>query len=455
MNFILKTPGIKYKTINMEKKILLLLFPIIFIIHSCTNETDLNSFAIGENFISTQSSITLVDTFTIKLSTVLIDSIPTSGPANLLLGEYFDDYLGKSGSTGCFQIDLPVSKDVGKTTVFDSLTLILKMAGINYGDTLQPFTFGVHRITEDIKLTDDYYMYNNSTVKYDETAIGTITFLPKPTLTDSINIRLDDSLGLELLTMMRDNSDEVSTSEKFIKFFKGIALVGATGNNCVIGFAASDSSINMVLHTHTILEEKVELRYKFPIATSGIYYNHFYFDRTGTPVNQLKTQKEEIKSADSNDKSYIQAGSGIVARVDFPGLGKIMEIQKRFNLFKAEIVFKPYPLSNMQVPFPTGLSFYTCDKYNRIISQLLDTEGDAIQADYNFDKVYNEQNYYTLDITSYIKEELSDSYFNDENGLIINFPDNTATGSLERLVLDARETGIYKPVINLYFIFYE
>ena len=175
-------------------------------LNSCTNQSDLESFSIGGNFITSQSSVTVVDTFSVKMSTVIFDSIPTSGSKNLLTGQYNDEYLGLSGATGYFQIDLPTSTTVENATIFDSVTLVLNLAVVSYGDTLKPFTFSIHRVTENIKLTDESYMYNNSKIEYDKIPIGEYSFFPKPNVTDSISIRLDDSLGRELFLMMKNNS---------------------------------------------------------------------------------------------------------------------------------------------------------------------------------------------------------------------------------------------------------
>jgi hypothetical protein len=415
----------------------------------------MESFSIGGDFISSQSSVTVIDTYTVKMSTVIFDSIPTSGSENLLTGQYRDEFLGLSGVTGYFQINMPAITTVEPSAVFDSITLVLNPAKVSYGDTLKPFSFSVNRVTENIKYTDDNYMYNTSVIDYDENPLGEYSLYPKPNVTDTISIRLSDAFGQELFSMMKNDAEEISTDEKFLKFFRGIALVSGKSNNCVIGFEASDSLVNMVIHAHTVASEKINLMYKFPLASSGIWYNHFYFNRSGTPLKELKTQKEEISSADSDNKAYIQAGAGITTRLDFPGLGKIMEIQKRHYFYKAELIFKPFPLSNKQIPFPEELNFYTCDKFNRLISLIDDSDGNAQATDFNYDEFYNEKSYYSIDITSFIKEELSDSYFNDDNGLLINLPDETSSGTLGRLVLDARENSMYRPILKIYFLFYE
>lgn len=439
----------------MRSKISFLIIASLFILNSCTNESDMESFSIGGDFITSQSSVTVIDTYSVKMSTVIFDSVPTSGSENLLTGQYNDDFFGISGATGYFQINMPASTTVETDAVFDSVTLVLNLAPVSYGDTLKPFSFSVHRVLDNIKYTDDNYMYSTSKVEYDKNPLGEYSFYPKPNVTDSISVRLSDVLGQELFSMMKNNADEISSDEKFLKYFRGIALVGNSKNGCVIGFTASDSLVNLVIHAHTVAAEKIDLRYEFPLASSGIWYNHFYFDRSGTPLENLKTQKEEISSADAENKAFIQAGSGITTRLDFPGLGKIMEIQQRHYFYKAELIFKPLPLSNKQIPFPEELNFYTCDKFNRLISLFDDSDGNALAADFNYDEFYNKESYYSIDITSYIKDELSDSYFNEDNGLLINLPDETSTGTLNRLVFDARENSMYRPMLKIYFLFYE
>jgi len=98
---------------------------------------------------------------------------------------------------------------------------------------------------------------------------------------------------------------------------------------------------------------------------------------------------------------------------------------------------------------------YTTDKYNRLVSEIQNSNDETLLADFYFDEQYNENNFYRFDITTYLNDELSDAYFDPDNGLIITVPGTTFQGSLERLVLDARKADSYRPVLNLYFVFYE
>jgi hypothetical protein len=439
----------------MGRRILLFLIIPLIAVMSCSDESDLPSVTIGDNFIKPQTSIALIDTFSLKLSTMLIDSIATSSPANLLVGKYSDEFLGKTDVKGYFQLTIPASTEIEDKSVFDSLTLVLRYGKFAYGDTLQPQTINVHRVSADIEKPDDSYMYNTSKTPYDPIPIGSLTFLPRPNYKDSIEIRLDDKLGKDLMKMLEDEADEISDAESFLKFFKGIVLVGAEGNTSVLGFKTADTLVNVVLHTHYVKEERVKVRHKWPLYTSGIYYNNFNFDRTGTLVENLRTQSEAISSVNMGDKAFIQSGAGIVARLDFTGLEKIMEMGNRSFFYKAELLLRPFPGSYSQINYPDNLNLYKTDKYNRLVSILQNSEKNNLTPDFFFDKQYNENTYYRFDITSYLNDELSDGYFDPNNGLIITMPSTTLQGSLERLVLDARRGASFRPVLNLYFVFYE
>lgn len=439
----------------MDRKILLFLIIPLIAVMSCSDESDLPSVTIGDNFIKPQTSIALIDTFSLKLSTMLIDSIATSNPANLLVGKYTDEFLGKTDVRGYFQLTVPTSTVLEEKSVFDSLTLVLRYAKFAYGDTLQSQTINVHRVSQYIEKPDDSYMYNTSKIPYDPNPIGSLTFMPRPNFKDSIEIRLDDKLGQDFMKMLEDQPDELTDNQKFLEYFKGIVLVGGEGNTSVLGFQTADTSVNVVLHTHYVEEERVEVRYKWPLYTSGIYYNNFNFDRTGTQVENLKTQSEVISSINMGDKAFIQSGAGIVARLDFTGLEKVMEMGSQGFFYKAELLLRPFPNSYSQIPFPKVLNLYTTDKYNRLVSVLQDSEGNNLTSELFFDKQYNENTYYRFDITSYLNDELSDGYFDPNNGLVITMPSTTLQGSLERLVLDARGGATCRPVLNLYFVFYE
>jgi len=427
---------------------------IVFGIISCSNDNELYQINIGENFIKSQANVVIIDSMNVSMSTVIIDSVATSGPGQLLAGEYTDNLLGRISSTGFFQVDLPENTAINEDAIFDSLTLVLNYSDLVYGDTLTKQTFYVHRVTDEIEENDDGSLYNTSLFNYDEIPIGSLSFYPKPNFRDTLEIRLDEKLGKTLTELLKSEADEVLSSDNFVEYFEGLAIVPDENNSCILSFTAVDSLINFRLHTHYVEKEKVTTIYNFPMKSASTCFSHISADRGGTWIESLKTQKEEISSSESGDLTFIEGGLGIVTRVDFPGLGGLLEMDYRKILYKAELVLKPYPNGYKNNELPEDIEMYTTDKYNRLVEEITNSDGEAIYAEFNVDNIYNENTYYLFDVTSYISDELSGGYFDTNNGLIIKLPSEKFLGSLDRLAFDARKGISYRPKLNLYYVFY-
>jgi hypothetical protein len=439
----------------VKKRMFFLFFIVVMVVFfSCSDEDDWDSVTIGNNFISSQTHIVVLDSLSVKLSTFLIDSFPSNSPGNLLVGSYADEYFGEVSSTSYFQLSIPANENIDEDAIFDSLTLVLNYNGLSYGDTTKERTISVHEVLDEIKETDDVYIYNTSKFKTDETPLGSLKFTPEPNKDDMLEIRLDDEWGKTLMQMMKDEADEISTADEFLDYFKGIALVPGNEDASLLGFESVDSLINMVLYTHLIGQTRTETRYKFPMYSSTSCFNNIESDRTGTSIENLSTQKINIPSSETGYKSYIQAGTAIVTRLDFTGLDIITQIESSNVFYKAELILRPYPLSDKQIDFPEEIMLYTTDKYNRLISSIQNNNDETLIADFYFDEVYRQDIHYTFDITDFIGDELSDGYFNTENGLIITFPSEAFQSTGERLVFDARSNNAYRPVLKLYFIYY-
>ncbi len=442
---------------NKSFKNLLLFAPLllIFLLSQGCSDEDSDAFTIGRNFINQQTSIVMVDSFTLSTSTFILDSFSTTSPDFLLTGVYNDDYFGKTSANAYFQIAIPDSVGIQENAVFDSLTIRLHYSGNVYGDTLQPFTLFVYRVNEIMEEPDEKYFYNTTTFSCDEEPLGTLTFRPRPNYDTDIEIRLSDDLGKELMNFLMDESDEILSNSNFTEYLNGLVLKCGDNTQSVLSFAATDTLVNLELYTHYTNEERKEVKYYFPLYTEGNYFNNLKADREGTEIEKLKTRKEEIISAETGNKTFIQAGTGVLTRIDFPSIYRIMEIEHRYIYYKAELIFKPVHQSNAQVPFPKELVLFTTNKYNEPVSQVLDSDDETVVSEFSFDKQYNEENYYSFDITSFLSSVLADAYVDEENGLVIGFSEDNLKSTLNRVVFDARLTDSYRPMLKMYFIFYE
>jgi hypothetical protein len=169
----------------------------------------------------------------------------------------------------------------------------------------------------------------------------------------------------------------------------------------------------------------------------------------------LTPDEEEYSSSIMGDMAFVEAGIGIATRLDFPSLGKILELETTNVLYKAELILKPVPGSDDNVELPSTMVLYSSDKYNNLNSLLYDDDDNAVTPDFYEDELYGEDTYYVFDVTNYIYDELSDGFADTEAGLIVKFYDTQFTGTVDRVVFDARSATKYKPMLNLYYILYE
>ncbi|MDX8339798.1 DUF4270 family protein [Draconibacterium sp. IB214405] len=441
----------------MKKKAFIALVGWLFLL-SCHDEESL-MVSLGDNYINSQTNVALIDTIQVLLSTVKIDSVPTSESDYLLSGSYTDTDLGKISATGYAQIGMP-SADIDDDEIFDSIVICMNYSGMAYGDTLLPQTIKVHRVREDIEPSDEYdeepYLYNTTKFKYDETPLGSTTVVPKPNFHDTIAIRLNDELGLEFLSYLRDEDDELETLSEFLEYFQGVALVPGDENNSILSFDA-DSSFQIKVYTHIIEEVKKNLTYTFNYeSTSQNHFNNVTNDVSGMPLEQLTTQKEAVSSNLLDKRAYLLGSLGYTTRIDFPGITQILEVEYKNILYNAELVLKPLAGTyKNQGELPEELLLYYTDKRNNVLSELTDDDGYSIPSVLYYDEFYNESTQYIFDITNFIYNELSDGYVDPEDGLLVMLPDTEYGGTLNNVVFDARTLSNYRPTLNLYYVFYE
>ena len=69
---------------------------ILLFFFSCSCNKEEAEFSFGQEFIESQTRLSLIDTFTVESATVIFDSIPTSGSGTILVGSHIDDIFGKA-----------------------------------------------------------------------------------------------------------------------------------------------------------------------------------------------------------------------------------------------------------------------------------------------------------------------------------------------------------------------
>src|SRR5262245_8336861 len=86
---------------------------------SCNNEP--GSLGLGNSVFDNDYSVVVVDTIKVVASTVLLDSIPTSGTGSILIGGYSDPALGVLNAEANIQLDKGETWEPPDNAIFDSL----------------------------------------------------------------------------------------------------------------------------------------------------------------------------------------------------------------------------------------------------------------------------------------------------------------------------------------------
>ena len=418
----------------------------------CENEP--GSLGLGNSVFDNNYSVALVDSIKVVASTVLLDSIPTSGTGSILIGGYSDPKLGVLSAEGYIQFNNGEAWEPPDHAIFDSVVLTLNYSGYYYGDTSQTQTFVARRITQAFKTYDlpqfwvderqysSLYqassLYNSSAIRYEASMLGTKTFDPRPNSIDSLTIRVNDDLGKEWLSLAKEQSVNITQTDKFLEYFKGISISATSPSEAVVGFNTVDAKIRLYYKEYSD-ETLVQKFHEFPIGTTLPYYTKISSDRSGKILESLKNGSDEIFSNKSDDQVFIQSGTGIVVKVTFPYIRRMIDLDNILLVNQAQLILEPTKDSYDGVfSLPPSLTLFETDKSNLPLKQLFadynvtEEQKASISIDHEFDKTSG----YVFTITEYMQDMLS-SEGNLQKGLLIMPPSDEIGKRVERTYLNA------------------
>jgi len=305
---------------------------------------------IGSDLFSVEVGLNYTDTLTIKSSTVQIDSIYTSGTNTFTLGSINHPDFGQVKSSFYTQISNADTLFAKETSVFDSIRMELVYKAYQ-GDLSKKQTISVHRLKDSLILSKTYF--SNSSISYDPVAITSHSFIPKPIKAKSINgdslqydtltFKMSSAFGKELLSKYADKTI-ASGGAGFRNFLKGFYVQSVTEDPsaALLGFSTAYSRMSMYFHNpgDTI---KYKAYYYFSLSNSLVpelqaRFNHFDVNRTGT-LAALKKVGDAVPASNTNFITYVQSGTGIVTKIEFPYLNKLKG-NKNVAINKAELILE-------------------------------------------------------------------------------------------------------------------
>ena len=418
----------------MRRLILFFSFSLcLLILLSCRDEMS----TAGSKWVESALRNIITDTCTVSLSTILSDSLATSGDSICQIGHHNSSLWGVIRSSFYVEYDVhTLSIDDEAIYQFDSITCRLYASGNYLGDTLSGAQrIYLHQLTENMELNNNY-LYSTSTVPYNPTPLASFSFTPHPGQDkEEISFRLPDELGKEWLTLLQENSDNMSSQEKFRLYFKGLAFVPDAGGTCVNGFQVNDSSLCIRLHYHIITETASEQTLTFT-PSNTLKFTQIKHDRNGTVLSLLQSGTDNALSSEKTDnQSYLQGMTGLYIKIEFPHLNNLLWEGDLVTIESATLQL--YPVKGThgdQYPLPETLILYTANENDVTEDVITDLLGTSVQnGSLVTDEMAPENTYYSFDITSFLQNNLGAIGYNRKN-LKLMLPDDLFFTTLKGVV---------------------
>jgi len=423
----------------------------LFILESCSKKETVGLFT---NADLNNLSVEYIDTFTVKTSTVAMDSLPTFDVKNdhiMLAGRYKDPLLGTVTAQSYFQVGLggnylDLSNQVG--LIPDSLVLVLYYNSTPFsnlygqassttgyfpyaGDTTKLQTLSLFRLNKDFQIynlknpgggqglplpyfyaglpaseyTDMFgvhrgYLFNTSRQSYDPSQPlaqasfrpypRTVQAAPQPAATNGKNSGLalkNDSVMFKLPNSMlqeffkgalskdrrfqqtisaSDQGGTISPDGNFLEYLKGFTIVPSSNSSAILSFDPTKSQLRFYYRSPVASSagNLSQTYFPFPITTNPTLFNAISTDRTGTPLQGIKPFVA-IPSEKTGNKSFVQAGSGLMTKIEFPYLWIFRREHPFLTVNRAELIVQTgNNSSTSQTPTIPWLTLYATDRNN-------------------------------------------------------------------------------------------
>ncbi len=408
----------------------------------------------GSDFVDNNTTnIVVVDSATLEISTVYVDSFISSATGTILCGNYTDPQFGKISAQSFVQLGIPVETySIPAGSVFDSVRLLLKGNNSFYGDTSLPYTISVHQLTDVLKTAPDQTgFYNHHKRTYTATPLASRQLLFRSVTNDSIALKLPAALGQDLFDKLRTNATTIQSNEQFINYFKGLAITGNGSNNLVAGFKDS-LTMRLYYHKPGTYAEKVQI--DFRLNDKALQFNNISINRTGTAIAALGPGAKQLYTPQTQQTGFGQYITGSMVKIRVPYLRGLLQLPDYAKIIRASLVVKPlrnsYPTA---FPLPARLGLVTTDNANQPGAYLTAYDNASGQFTAQFgnlkiDNLYGTATAYTYDITAYLQEQIAITT-NNKNGLLL-LADNP-TSAFNRVAIGDGTNAEGKTKLIIYY----
>ncbi|MDR2466641.1 MAG: DUF4270 domain-containing protein [Prevotellaceae bacterium] len=432
----------------------------------------------GSGWLSTNLKTVYIDTCSVTLATMKVDSVQTNNQSVMLVGRYRDvnaysgsQLAGTITATSFAEIQrADAVSEIANNAEFDSIVVEMRFSGTYAGDTTKNMHLKIFHLAERInnEASEVQSFYNTNSFRTEDAPLAEAEFPVRPHNTnwtttggipvEPVRIKLPDSIGIDLFDKIRKGTEEVTNADNFAKYFKGFAFKAGDGVNQIVGLKA-DSTFKMILHYHIREDFVVNRTLSFSINTAR-QFNNIAADRSETPLEFTPLDKE-IPASSSGNQAYLAAGDGLYVKADFPTIPDLARLSDYGSVERAVLELKPVVGTYETVPLPRTLNVYAVSESGESESILNDAQNIPLTGNLVEDFMSREKTYYSFDITSFVQNQVF-AQANQKMYLAIRLPMSDMQKTVARLALGDSSHSLQigtqyasnKAVLKLYYNMY-
>jgi hypothetical protein len=404
---------------------------------SCHND----DFGIGGYLMEPRMQVFMVDTPTVKVYNIAMDSVITSNKGVAFAGRYNDPQIGRFTARTFVEFQKTQDTEADQGAMYDSVTLVLKPTGNYYGDTLKPVSFNIYELTAPIEMGEDGYMYSTSTMPEGATGelLADSVFNINVGAKEPIEIKLPDRLGMMLFDGILNQEPYMDDNENFVEAFPGISITAGHEGNCVYGFGVNDTSSCMIrIYYHVSSTFRTDKQMTFRPNTSKQFNSLQNEKLPGLPS---ASEDGPIPSVKTYQKGFLMSGTPLSVRIEFPYLNNFLNLSEVFKIKQAILIVRPVYDTYDTVPLPAELNLYGHHPISNdlaAISQGLSANQPLTSGSGNTEQILTgnlSMHYpnYEFDITNFVTSQLGKAGY-DKRDLRLVLPESLENTSLQRLV---------------------
>ncbi|MCC4229537.1 DUF4270 family protein [Zunongwangia profunda] len=394
---------------------------------SCSDNQE--SISVGQDWINSEIKVYSFDTLAIEATTFQFDSLIVNSTDNLLVGSYKDDIFGRITASSYLKFT-GLSFNIEDKAKFDSISLILNYDTYSFADTASVQTLNIYRLSEEMETDENSNLYRNSNFEVEPSPLSTFNYSPRPHQNDSIQISIAADLGQKLFDKIQN--DEISNNNNFNDALFGLVIVPDSLNiSSIVSFSKENSYLRLYYSIKDEIENEDNF-IDFSVNTLGSF--HQITNNNATYFSSIEDQMDQIPSTQTNNQVYVQSGTGIATRIDFPNFKEsLYNIRGSGSITNAILNFKiKVDRNNLNYGVKDSLPVYIINKRSEVQDNVYNYLGTQSYAQITQESDEFNTLEYSLSLKYFFDNLIADTQ-NDDQYLAIYSPN--FNNSVDRYVI--------------------